>query len=300
MKMNWALVFGIPFVLTSNIASAFEIQAHRGGAGKDLHESSQKAFERSLQQGADVLEFDVQLTSDLKFIVSHDSVFSNGSCRCESTSVPRSFSYSFRGMKLSDILSFKYSDDGSTSFPEVESMVESLPLNAVLSIEIKNPKDAGQAEMKKTARLFFEVLQKKNWFQRVIVQSFDSVVLEELHALSLASNNPIRLSYLYMGDAFLNVPLLSKIPLNLQVQWERVFEFAVKNGVEIISPRIHLVKDRSFADLVALRKARAPQMKIIPWTVNTPGDIKKAIQLGCDGVITDNVKMAIEVVKSLP
>jgi len=44
-----------------------------------------------------------------------------------------------------------------------------------------------------------------------------------------------------------------------------------------------------FGDLDAaqLREARALGLRVVPWTVNTPPDIAKVLDLGVDGIISD-------------
>jgi glycerophosphoryl diester phosphodiesterase len=37
----------------------------------------------------------------------------------------------------------------------------------------------------------------------------------------------------------------------------------------------------------AVKKAKALGLRIIPWTVNEPGDIARVLALGVDGIISD-------------
>lgn len=51
---------------------AIEILAHRGASG-EYPQSTQLAFDKALEQGADVLELDVHLSGDNRIIINHDA-----------------------------------------------------------------------------------------------------------------------------------------------------------------------------------------------------------------------------------
>ena len=53
-------------------AFAIDILAHRGASG-EYPQSTQLAFEKALEQGADVLELDVHLSADNRIIINHDA-----------------------------------------------------------------------------------------------------------------------------------------------------------------------------------------------------------------------------------
>jgi glycerophosphoryl diester phosphodiesterase len=61
---------------------------------------------------------------------------------------------------------------------------------------------------------------------------------------------------------------------------------AVELKADAIIPRL----DRLSADLIEV--AHRHQILVVPWTPNTPQQIRKAINLGADGIITDNPCMA--------
>ncbi|HTY15598.1 MAG TPA: glycerophosphodiester phosphodiesterase family protein [Methanoregulaceae archaeon] len=61
---------------------------------------------------------------------------------------------------------------------------------------------------------------------------------------------------------------------------------AVSLRADAIIPRL----DRLSSDLIEI--AHRNRIIVIPWTPNTPHEIRKAIKLGADGIITDNPCMA--------
>ncbi|MDU6378294.1 MAG: glycerophosphodiester phosphodiesterase family protein, partial [Bradyrhizobium sp.] len=66
-----SLVFSLLFLGLASPATAFDIQAHRGGRG--LHpENTLQAFSRALDLHVDTLELDVGVTRDGVLVVSHE------------------------------------------------------------------------------------------------------------------------------------------------------------------------------------------------------------------------------------
>ncbi len=47
-----------------------------------------------------------------------------------------------------------------------------------------------------------------------------------------------------------------------------------------------------------VRRARHSGKQVIPWTLNTPGELKKAIRMGVDGVVTDDPCTTLKTLKT--
>ena len=62
---------------------------------------------------------------------------------------------------------------------------------------------------------------------------------------------------------------------------------------EIYSPYFPLVNKNS------VKEAHTQDMKVIPWTVNGPEQMKTLLQMGVDGLITDYPDRAFQFKKSL-
>jgi glycerophosphoryl diester phosphodiesterase len=72
--------------------------------------------------------------------------------------------------------------------------------------------------------------------------------------------------------------------------WERSFGFSFGNYDAL---HIHLV------DITAQEVARVHKLKrkINVWTVNAEEDIRRMIQWGVDGIITDDPKLAVQILR---
>jgi glycerophosphoryl diester phosphodiesterase len=105
----------------------FAIIGHRGAAGL-ARENSLRALEEAIRAGADIAEFDVQVTADEIPIASHDEIvlFDDGS------------KASIRSLKLDDLRSRSI---GGEPIPTVQELLEHAAERIGLFLEVKNPKD---------------------------------------------------------------------------------------------------------------------------------------------------------------
>jgi glycerophosphoryl diester phosphodiesterase len=68
--------------------------------------------------------------------------------------------------------------------------------------------------------------------------------------------------------------------------------FANILAVSGINPHISLLSGP------LVRYARARKWEVVPWTVNEPDDIEKAVRLGVNAVITDDPKLVMEIFRT--
>ena len=146
----------------------------------------------------------------------------------------------------------------------VETFIASEELQPVkYNIELKSVEaEYGkyQPEPEKFVDLVMDVIEEKGIADEINIQTFDPNILNVLKR-----NYPeVEIAYLVSNEGIeKNLSLLNFKP-------------------EIYSPNYKLVKNAQFVDSV-----RAKEMKLIPWTVNRPGDIQRMIDLKVDGIITD-------------
>ncbi len=262
-------------------SSTVAIQGHRGARGV-YPENTLPAFEYALDLGVEVLEMDVVISKDQQVVVSHEPYFNHEiMLDLEGNPIAKEKELSYN-MYLMDYDSIKQYDAGSKlhpRFPEQKKLKVHKPLLSQVvrfseafctdhkreavsyNVEIKSTSKAYnkyQPEPRAFVRLVFA--QLKNVKERVVLQSFDLNILEAIHAMDPSWKTAL------LVDEFENIPgklsLLSYKPA-------------------IISPYFKLLT----AENVAQWQKEAFQ--IIPWTVNTPEDIKAVKALGVDGIISD-------------
>jgi glycerophosphoryl diester phosphodiesterase len=248
--------------------------AHRGGAGL-APENTILAFQNAYHMGVDVLEMDVHLTRDGHLVVIHDSTVdrtTNGHGRV-------------RDMTLAEIKSldagYRFSTDGGKTFPfrgkgvtipTLEEVLSAFP-DARLNIEIK-PDDERAADK------LVELIKAHHAENRVLVLSFHSKPLSRFRALlpdaaTAASKNEITLFWvmdkLYMWRIFRPKPDALQIP----VRWGRY---------HIYSPRF-------------VRDAHRMGMEVHVWTVDDPQEMKRLLDDGVDGIITNRPDLLMKVLQ---
>ena len=120
------------------------------------------------------------------------------------------------------------------------------------------------------AELLFEELERLRLGLRVLVLSFDFRVLRAMRQLAPA----IRLAALYQFGA------------------RDFVSIARDAGAETVAPYHRLVTERKVA------AAHRAGIQVVPWTANRPGDWKRLVRAGVDGIITDHPAALIEYLRS--
>lgn len=290
--------------LFSNKSFSGEIHAHRGGPGKDLGDSSIEALHRSISQGVDYIEFDVQLTSDKKFVVSHDSTFTERSCGCKSTIYPKKEKYHIYQMTSEDLQSFMLNQTNANAFPLLDDYVKKVELintNQKLSIELKYEQNGVVLpDRKLLVDSFMLFLYQNNLMEKVIIQSFDQGIFEEIRRVesSYANAHP-KLAFLYRGEERFRIDFVSQWPINRYPDWNKILKLSKELDLNYFSPRFSLINSdqNGFSQFLKNRNRHLQHLKVVPWTVNSDDDIKRAHELKVDGILTDEVQLGLNYFK---
>ena len=267
-----------------------EIHGHRGDRGH-FPENSIPAFLSALQKGVDVIEMDVVISKDKKVVVSHEAFMAsayvlqpNGA----NISKEEERNFNLYEMNYAEIKTFDAGSKINQKFlqqqkiktykpllSEVISVVENFTKKHQLpsvkyNIEIKSEvEDYGifQPEPEEFVHLVTQVLKDHQIENRVILQSFDIQILEEIH-----QQYPFfTLAYLVEdGETTANLKKLSFTP-------------------SIYSPHYALLSSQK------VKKLQQQGIKVIPWTVNTTKDLQQMMAFGVDGIISDYPELAINI-----
>ena len=275
---------GREFTFDVDLTDYVDVQAHRGGAGL-MPENTLEAMIAAVDLGVNTLELDLVLSGDGQVVVSHDSYFhSRYSIRPDSSLVmrgePKEWLYK---MSYEEITKYDVGSRKSEVWPdkkcfpalkpllsELIDSVESYTKENLLSpmrynIEVKSNQGSGEgvdwADYKVLSDACLEVLLSKKLGDRLVVQCFDVRALNYMH-----SKYPdVKYSYLLSTDDTNLETALAK--LDFTPAW--------------LSPH-HSVTD---AELV--KKCHEKGMRIVPWTVDDPEDIKEMLSLGVDAIISN-------------
>ncbi len=276
--------------ITPLFSFALDWQSHRGARGL-YPENTIGAMMVALEYPINTLELDVVVTADRKVLVSHEPWMSDEICLTPEKKNFEGKKYNLSKMKLAEIQLFDCGSKPHPRFPRQKKIKEFKPeLSALLtatekkiketgkkiqySIEIKSTIQDEMQDFQPTSDLFtdivMEVVKRHLTPDQVIMQSFDWRVLRYLHR----TYPQYKTSALIEGK-FVPRSALIKLGFNPTV----------------FSP---YYKDLTKEDIAYFKKEK---ILVIPWTVNEKEDMKKMIELGVDGIITDYPDLIEEVVK---
>lgn len=263
---------------------AFEVHGHRGGRAR-FPENTIPAFEHALKVGVDVLEMDVNVTKDRVLVVHHDRKISPETCLTYSGEkikpAPAIYDLTLAQVKKFDCGTLRHPDFKNqqtvpqTKIPTLEEVLgwlnkSSIPMakRVRLNIETKISPDqpALSPEPHIFAKLLIDLLKKKKFLERTVLQSFDYRTLIEARIL--------------------------EPKIKISALTDRTDEDLVKTAsllkADFVSPRWTLIQHQT------VEKLHAFGVKVLPWTVNDRLAWAQLSVMGVDGIITDDPEALIE------
>lgn len=271
---------------------SIDLQGHRGARGL-APENSIPAFIMAVDLGVNTLELDLVVSKDNQLVVSHEPYFSSSFCVDSlDNKIHKDSIINIYQLEYDQIKQFDCGSIGNIRFPEQKKIKTFKPLlqdviDSVESYTISN----GLAPIRynielKTERktdlkyhptpstfsdLVYSFLATNDIINRVTIQSFDFRTLSYFHkkypkvtlAILIENNSPWQV----------NIDSLGFIPDVYSCYYELLSQENVK-------------------------EIQRADMKIIPWTVNEVSDIRRIIDLGVDGIITDYPDRALKVIEN--
>lgn len=236
------------------------IWAHRG-ASAQAPENTLSAFERAIDEGADGIELDVQLTSDGQIVVCHDE-------RIDRTADAKGFikDYSLEELKKMDF-SNEMSDFSGERIPTLSEVMDLIrPTNLTINIELK------------TGIFFYPGIEEKvdkavkdaGFQDRVIYSSFN-----HYSARKMAEIDRGNLIAFLTSDGIIDLP-----------------SYAAGYGVKAVHPAGYTILYPGFMD-----ECRRLGLDVNVWTVNEPEHIRMCQKAGVHAIITNYPSMAMSVIK---
>lgn len=238
--------------------------AHRGGAGL-WSENTLHAFERAAALGVDVIETDVRATSDGELVVFHDDNVN----RTTDGAGPLG-ALTLAELKKLDA-AYRFSTDGGKSFPlrgrgvTVPTLREVFAALPRMRFNIE-PKRGAPSLAAPLCRL----IREHDMTDKVLVASFTGSTIEEFRrecpeVATSASTGEVA-SFLSLHEAGLAASY-SPAMQALQVP-ERA--------------GVLRVLTRDFVE-----SAHGRNLRVHAWTINDDGDMRRLVEMGVDGIMTD-------------
>jgi glycerophosphoryl diester phosphodiesterase len=241
------------------------VMAHRGGRGL-WPENTLYAFEQAVELGVDVLEMDIHATKDGELVVIHDSTVDRTTNGIGSVQ-----SFTLVDLKKLDA-GYRWSNDDGQTFPfrgqgvtvpTLDEVFTAFP-EVLMNIEIKQSQPSIVVPL-------CQMIRSYGKGDQVIVAAFDTDTIREFRrvcpgvATAFGEDEArvfFALSLVYLGSVYSPPAEALQVP-----------EY---------SGDLHVVTER-FVNAVHRRN-----VDVHVWTVNDVDDMRRFLDLGVDGIITDH------------
>ncbi len=249
------------------------VYAHRGAAA-ERPENTLASFRRALELGADALETDVHLTADGAVVACHDA---DG---LRTAGVARQL----RASTLLEIQSwdagYVFVDErGERPFvgqghriPSLEELLLELP-GVRLNVDLKSEEPA-------LVERFLALVRRLGAEERVVAASFFRSTLVQLRGAGFRGESSLaRAEFLrcWLAPAWF--------------RWGR--PAATRAQIPTHAGRFSLTTPRT------LRKLHRLGLRVDYWTINDPAVARALVELGADGIMTDDPARIVPAVRSL-
>ncbi|MFN8382684.1 MAG: glycerophosphodiester phosphodiesterase family protein [Anaerolineales bacterium] len=246
--------------------------AHQGGDGLWPGETM-FAYQNAVKLGVDVLEMDIHITKDGVLVLMHDEAVdrtTDGSGEIESMTLEE--------LKKLDA-GYDWSSDNGITFPFRGTGLQIATLEEIFTAF---PDKHMTIEIKKTntsmAQPFCELIRKHKMEDKVLVASFYDDKLKEFRAtcpeVATSSAKNETTVFVLLTKPFLGSFYSPKF-FSLQVPEE-------SGGITVMTPTF-------------VKAAHERNLAVEPWTINNAKTMKKFIDWGVDGIITDRPDIMLEV-----
>jgi glycerophosphoryl diester phosphodiesterase len=299
---------GLPGISTGQSAGesrSFDLQGHRGARGL-APENTLAGFARALEIGVTTLELDCGVTKDGVVVVSHDRVLNPDHTRDAAGKFlvapgPAIVDLTYEELRQYDVGRLRPGSEYAAAFPaqqpvdgeriprlaDVFALVERSGNREVrfnIETKIDPSRPAETVSPLAFARALAEVIREAGMAERAAVQSFDWRTLRllrelapEIALVALTDQQPDE-DTIEAGKPGPS-PWLGE--LDVDDHGGSVPKLVAELGAKVWSPHARDV----MPGLVV--EAQALGLAVIPWTVNEPADMERAIAAGVDGLITD-------------
>ena len=243
---------------TNRRVKDFKVTGHRGAAGLSP-ENSLEAIQKAVDLKTDRIEIDVQQTKDNRIVVIHDytvdrTTNGKGAVKDLSFDEIRSLFIKENNKKITEL-----------KIPTLDEVIDKMDSGSVLLIEIKKEKGLYPG----IERRVIDIINKHNAKSKCILQSFNDEVLQNIHTI----DPTIGLHKLLIAKLpFFNFIFDGSFKCKKFTDYSFVKEFSI-NYV--------------FANKSVIDEIHKLNKKINVWTVDDNATMKKLMDLGVDGIITN-------------
>ena len=258
--------------------SDIEIHGHRGA--KNVYpENSIKGFRYTMTTGVDALELDLRLTKDEQIVIFHDEEIDTLQCHKDQSQPQESpASLLIKELELKQIQ--QYRCEWGEKIPSLEEFIVWLQqspfpnkYSVKLNIEIKTrPSYDTDDDVRRFVTTLMNTIRQLNIKNPIIIQSFDERALQMVREI----DPDMTLSYL--------VEERDKV--------DTMIDTAVRLHATYLSPNYNLLSKQRVTEM------HDHHLKVLPWVINSTTVFQQMLNMGVDGIITDEPKEMIEYLTS--
>lgn len=278
-------------------SGVFDVEGHRGARGL-APENTLPSFLAAFAAGATGVELDVRLSADCHVVVWHDPTLQPDKCRSDALVGARVDELTLAQLQTVDVgvqtlpaFPDQQAAPGARILTLAQLLAECAEVapRAWWTIELKvDPRDPRErATRQRLVEGVIEAIREGGIAERSFVHSFDWAVLDLARKLDpglLRSALAVVGQTYRRGSEWLG-----------SVRWEDhgddVAGAAAAVGAHVVSPHFSSC-DRPFVE-----RAHALGLGVLPWTVNEPEDLRRMVDVGVDGLVTDYPDRALRIAR---
>ena len=237
--------------------------SHRG-ANLVAPQNTIEAFRKSIEIGCDGFETDIHLTKDGIPVVCHNFTIDE-----TSNGVGAIKNMTLEELRQFDFGSYKGEEFKGVKIPTLDEFLEvSASMGdkmKVLDIELKSEHfgEAGTELAEKT----IDAVKNHGLFDKLLISSFDPALL----VVCKKVDKNCKTGILYSPNHMISLKIAP-----------RPVSFAREIGADALHP-FHMLVNRLYVE-----RAHRAGLQVNPWTVNKDSTAKHLIDLGVDGIISDD------------
>jgi len=241
------------------------IFAHRG-ASAHAPENTIPAFKLALHHNADAIELDAKLSADGHVVVIHDQTVDRTTT--SSGQVGHLSLSELRALDAGSHFDITYKNE---TIPTLEEVFDSCGVQIFINIELTNYASIKDNLPDKVAQLVKKHKLEKN----ILISSFNPVALRRMNRL------------------------LPEVPIGFLSLPGRKGIWARSHLGRILVPYQALHPELGDASSSLVKRVHQLGQRVYVYTVNHAKDLRRMFELNVDGIFTDDVPLAREVLRSI-
>ncbi len=236
--------------------------AHRGYSG-EAPENTLAAFKKAIEVGSDMIELDIHFSRDRQIVVIHDETLER-----TADGLGRVAEFTLAELKKFDAGFWFSPEFKGERIPTLAEVLHLAKGKILVNIEIKSPSH-GLYSVTELAEQALKEVQKMGMLEEVIFSSFNPLALEKIRELAPRAYVAI----LYHRE------------------WNFIAEITRGKSFEVLNLR------KDFLNKEKIDRIKGLGMLVNVYTVNEEEELRRFVEWGVNGIITNYPKRLIKILQ---